>query len=64
MESLLRRKRKQVFPTPLRGGTLACMEPESKWKSRAIAIEFWLAALLVGGSFVAGLIAAIRAFLS
>lgn len=39
----------------------ACqMDQEPKWKSRALAIEFWFAALLVGGSFIAGLVGAIR----
>ena len=39
----------------------ACqMDQEPKWKSRALAIEFWFAAVLVGGSFIAGLIGAIR----
>ena len=36
------------------------MTRESKWKSRAIAIEFWLLSAFVAGSFIAGLIAAIR----
>ena len=36
------------------------MDQEPKWKSRALAIEFWFAAVLVGGSFIAGLIGAIR----
>jgi hypothetical protein len=39
------------------------MKPESKWRSRALAIEFWLATLVVGGSFVAGAIAAVRTLL-
>ena len=39
---------------------LMVMTRESKWKSRAIAIEFWLLSALVGGSFIAGLIGAIR----
>ena len=36
------------------------MDREPKWKSRALAIEFWLAAMLVGGSFIAGLVGAIQ----
>src|SRR3546814_2106155 len=28
------------------------MDQEPKWKSRALAIEFWFAAVLVGGSFI------------
>lgn len=36
------------------------MDQEPKWKSRALAIEFWFAAMLVGGSFIAGLVGAIR----
>lgn len=36
------------------------MSRESKWKSRAIALEFWLLKLLVAGSFVAGLVSAVR----
>ena len=36
------------------------MDQEPKWKSRALAIEFWFAAVLVGGSFIAGLLGAIR----
>ncbi|KTE78444.1 hypothetical protein [Sphingopyxis sp. A083] len=31
------------------------MTRESKWKGRAIAIEFWLLSALVAGSFIAGL---------
>jgi hypothetical protein len=37
------------------------MPREPKWKRRAIAIEFWLLTALVAGSFVAGIIGAIRA---
>lgn len=36
------------------------MDREPKWKSRALAIEFWFAAMFVGGSFIAGLVGAIR----
>ena len=36
------------------------MARESKWKSRAIALEYWLLSALVAGSFVVGLAAAIR----
>jgi len=36
------------------------MKREPKWKSRALAIEFWFAAALVGGSFLAGLVGGIR----
>src|SRR3546814_5581901 len=36
------------------------MDQEPKWKSRALAIEFWFAAVLVGGSFITGLVGAIR----
>jgi hypothetical protein len=36
------------------------MNQEPKWKSRALVIEFWFAAVLVGGSFLAGLVGAIR----
>lgn len=36
------------------------MTHESKWKSRAIEIEYWLLSALVGGSFIAGLLSAIR----
>jgi hypothetical protein len=36
------------------------MKQEPKWKSRALAIEFWFAAALVGGSFLAGLVGGIR----
>lgn len=39
------------------------MKQEPKWKSRALAIEFWFATLLVGGSFIAGLFGAIRSLL-
>lgn len=37
------------------------MPREPKWKHRAIAIEFWLLTTLVAGSFVAGIVGAIRA---
>jgi len=36
------------------------MSGEPKWKRRAIAIEFWLLSALVAGSFVAGIVGAIR----
>ncbi|WP_269090320.1 hypothetical protein [Sphingopyxis jiangsuensis] len=36
------------------------MKREPKWKTRALAIEFWLAAAFVAGSFVAGLVSAVR----
>ena len=36
------------------------MTRESKWKSRAIALEYWLLSALVAGSFIAGLVSAIR----
>ena len=36
------------------------MSEEPRWNARAVAAEFWLATLFVAGSFVAGLIAAIR----
>lgn len=39
------------------------MESEPDWKARAFAVEFGLAALMVAGSFVAGLVGAIRALL-
>jgi hypothetical protein len=39
------------------------MDSEPNWKTRAIAGEYWLAALLVAGSFPAGLIGAIRSML-
>jgi hypothetical protein len=39
------------------------MDSETKWKARAVAAEFWLLTALVAGSFVAGLVSAIRALL-
>ncbi|MGQ3138385.1 MAG: hypothetical protein ACT6Q5_07460 [Sphingopyxis solisilvae] len=36
------------------------MTNDPKWKDRALAIEFWLASVLVAGSFIAGLIGAVR----
>ncbi len=36
------------------------MSREPKWKRRALAIEFWLLSALVAGSFVAGIVGAIR----
>ncbi|WP_282949813.1 MULTISPECIES: hypothetical protein [unclassified Sphingopyxis] len=35
------------------------MPDEPKWKTRAVAVEYWLAAAVVAGSFVAGLISAV-----
>jgi hypothetical protein len=35
------------------------MSREPKWKTRAVAIEFWLLTALVAGSFVAGLVSAV-----
>ncbi len=39
------------------------MDSKPDWKTRAIDVEYGLAALLVAGSFIAGLIGAIRALL-
>jgi len=36
------------------------MNREPKWKTRAVALEFWVLTALVGGSFVAGLVSAVR----
>ncbi|WP_374396560.1 hypothetical protein [Sphingopyxis sp.] len=36
------------------------MSRERKWKSLALAIEFWLETAIVLGSFVAGLVFAVR----
>jgi hypothetical protein len=36
------------------------MTREPKWKNRAVAIEYWLLSALVAGSFLAGIVAAIR----
>ena len=36
------------------------MSGEPKWKARAVAIEFWLLTAVVAGSFVAGLVSAVR----
>lgn len=38
-------------------------ERDSKCREKALAIEFWIAAALVGGSFVAGAVGAVRALL-
>ena len=38
-------------------------ERDSKCREKALAIEFWIAAVLVGGSFVAGVVGAVRALL-
>jgi hypothetical protein len=39
------------------------MDSEPDWKARAVAAEYGLAALLLAGSFIAGLIGAIRSLL-
>lgn len=36
------------------------MNREPKWKGRALAVEFWIATAFVAGSFVAGLVSAVR----
>jgi len=36
------------------------MTPEPNWRDRARAVEYWLAAAIVAGSFVAGLVSAVR----
>lgn len=36
------------------------MTREPKWKQRAVALEFWLLSVLVAGSFIVGLVAAVR----
>jgi len=35
------------------------MSHEPKWKTGAVAIEFWLLTALVAGAFVAGLVSAV-----
>src|SRR3546814_9802707 len=40
------------------------MKQEPTWKSRELAIEFWFAAVLVGGSYLAGLVGGIRSLRS
>lgn len=47
---------------PRRWHALA-MTREPKWKRRAIAIEFWFLTALVAGSFVVGLVSAIRSLI-
>jgi hypothetical protein len=39
------------------------MSREPNLKTRALAIEFWLLTALVAGSFVAGLIGAVRSLI-
>lgn len=36
------------------------MKREPKWKTRVLAIEYWLATAVVAGSFVAGIVSAVR----
>ena len=36
------------------------MNHEPNWKDRARAVEYWMAAAVVAGSFVAGLVSAVR----
>jgi len=36
------------------------MPAEPNWKDRAEAVEYWLVTAIVAGSFVEGLIAAVR----
>jgi hypothetical protein len=36
---------------------------ESKWRDRAVAIEFWLATAVVGGAFLAGAWQAVKYWL-
>ncbi|WP_310310752.1 hypothetical protein [Sphingopyxis sp. BE249] len=36
------------------------MNHEPNWKDRGRAVEYWLATAIVAGSFVAGLISAVR----
>ena len=38
----------------------AHMARDSKWREKALAIEFWIATAIVGGSFVVGLLSGIR----
>lgn len=33
---------------------------EPKWKARAVAIEFWIVSIVVGGSFIAGIVSGVR----
>ncbi|WP_283214417.1 hypothetical protein [Sphingopyxis sp. 2PD] len=32
------------------------MIKDPKWRDKALAIEFWIATLVVGGAFVAGIV--------
>lgn len=36
------------------------MIKDPKWRDKALAIEFWVATVVVGGAFVAGLYAAAK----
>lgn len=38
----------------------AHMTRDSKWREKALAIEFWIATAIVGGSFLVGLVSGIR----
>ncbi len=37
---------------------------ESKLRDRALAIEFWIATVITGGAFIAGLVSAIKQLLA
>lgn len=39
-------------------------DQDSKLRDRVLAIEFWLAALIVGGAFVVGLMSAAKQLLA
>jgi len=43
----------------LAGASLPVIK-DPKWRDKALAIEFWIATLVVGGAFVAGLYAAAK----
>ncbi len=41
-----------------------CMTLDPRWKRRAIAIEYWIASIIVGGAFVVGAWTALRYYLA
>lgn len=59
-KGLVERRALFRLPTIIARCHVRAMTREPKWKQRAVALEFWLLSVLVAGSFIVGLVAAVR----
>lgn len=48
---------------PILAGTPLPVIKDPKWRDKALAIEFWMASILVAGAFVAGIVGGAKSLL-